>query len=68
MNDMVLIAVREIDDGKLRLMAAITLNEDSMVKSLPDTENFTNLLTLIGDTKSITFVEVSQESKQKRFE
>ena len=61
MTDLVIIASRNADDGKLKLIAEIKLNEDSIVKALPDTENFVNLLTLVGENKSITFLEASVE-------
>lgn len=68
MTDLVVVAARNADDGKLKLIAEIKLNEDSIVKALPDTENFVNLLTLVGENKSITFLEASTEQRQKRLE
>lgn len=68
LSDSVLITIRKHNEVKYSMLTFINLNEDSMVKSLPDTQLFTNLFTLIGDRTSVTFVETTSEAKTTRMQ
>lgn len=58
-SDLILITERVISsnlEGEYKYLNHIHLQAESVVKDMPDTYFFTNMMTIIGENESLTFI------------